>query len=463
MEKDHKQLWEECLKFFKDNVSPEQYNAFFKIVTSAGFENNKLELCVPSQFFVDQLEERFLGVLGAGIHKVYGNGVQLFYRFRQVQNAPDTELSIRSGEPSSAILAQVQQKVQPANPFQAQPAAPFDSQLNPFNTFENYCGSMGNREARAIGESVARKVMTFNPLFVFGPTGVGKTHLIQAIGIRAKELDPSLRVLYINARLFESQFTAANRTGSINSFFHFYQSIDMLIVDDIQELAGKTKTQNMFFHIFNHLKQNGKQIILSSDCPPSQMEGFEARVLNRFKWGMTQELERPDIELRRDVLRRKAEQDGLNLPDDVIDFIAANVTDSIREIVGVVASLMGRAMVLGCEVNLDLARRVVSNVVKINERRMDFETIADRVSSFYGIEADRLFTNTRKREISDARQIVMYIAKTMANMSLKAIGARIGRSHATVLHGCNCIEQRLGVDRKLTDDLKTIEAELKAC
>ncbi|MDE6927456.1 MAG: chromosomal replication initiator protein DnaA [Muribaculaceae bacterium] len=462
MEKDHKQLWEECQQFIKDNISPEQYNAFFRIVTSASYENNKLELLVPSQFFADQIEERFVGVLGAGIRKVYGQGVQLFYRVPQVQNAPDTEVSMRSGEPSQAILNQVQRKVQPANPFQAKAAAPFDSQLNPFNTFENYCSSMGNREARAIGESVARKVMTFNPLFVFGPTGVGKTHLIQAIGIRAKELDPDLRVLYINARLFESQFTAANRMGSINSFFHFYQSIDMLIVDDVQELAGKTKTQNMFFHIFNHLKQNGKQIILSSDCPPSQMEGFEARVLNRFKWGMTQELERPDMELRRDVLRRKAEQDGLNLPDDVIDFIAANVTDSIREIVGVVASLMGRAMVLGCDVNLDLARKVVSNVVKINEHRLDFELIVDRVANYYGIESDKLFTKTRKREISDMRQVVMYLAKAMANMSLKAIGSRLGRSHATVLYGCNTIEQRLGVDRKLTEEIKSIEAELKA-
>lgn len=462
MGKDHKRLWEECQQFIRDNITPEQYDAFFKIVTSAGFENNKLELQVPSQFFADMIEERFVGVLGAGIRKVYGQGVQLFYRVPQIQNEPDAEVRMRSGEPSPAILDQVQRKVQPANPFQAKPAAPFDSQLNPFNTFENYCSSLGNREARAIGESVARKVMTFNPLFVFGPTGVGKTHLIQAIGIRAKELDPDLRVLYINARLFESQFTAANHLGSINSFFHFYQSIDMLIVDDIQELAGKIKTQNMFFHIFNHLKQNGKQIILSSDCPPSQMEGFEARVLNRFKWGMTQELERPDIELRRDVLRRKAEQDGLNLPDDVIDFIAANVTDSIREIVGVVASLMGHAMVQGCEVTLDLARKVVSNVVQINERRLDFEFIIDRVAEYYNIEPDKLFTKTRKREISDSRQIVMYLAKNMANMSLKSIGARIGRSHATVLYGCNNIEQRLGIDRKLTDDVNTIQAELRA-
>ena len=192
------------------------------------------------------------------------------------------------------------------------------------------------------------------------------------------------------------------------------------------------------------------------------MEGFEARVLNRFKWGMTQELERPDMELRRDVLRRKAEQDGLNLPDDVIDFIAANVTDSIREIVGVVASLMGRAMVLGCDVNLDLARKVVSNVVKINEHRLDFELIVDRVANYYGIESDKLFTKSRKREISDMRQVVMYLAKAMANMSLKAIGSRLGRSHATVLYGCNTIEQRLGVDRKLTEEIKSIEDELKA-
>lgn len=464
MVKDHIQLWTECLKFISDNISADQYNAFFEKVSSISFEDNSLHLMVPSQFFVDQLEERFLPVLGSGIRKVYGENVSIYYHYNQIQNAPDTELKVRSNEPSSAILAQVQRRVQPANPFAQQQAAAFDPQLNPYNTFENYCNSVGNRIARSIGESIASnpKLQTFNPLFVFGPTGVGKTHLIQAIGIRAKELRPESRVLYINARLFESQFTAARLSGSINSFFHFYQSIDMLIVDDIQDLSGKLKTQNMFFHIFNHLQQNGKQIILSSDSAPAQMQGFEARVLNRFKWGMTVELERPDIDLRRDVLRRKAEQDGLALPDEVIDFIVTNVTDSIRELVGVVASIMGRATVLGCDITLDLARTVVSNSVKISERKLNFEMIADRVAAYYGIESDKLFTQTRKREISDARQVVMFLAKKLAGMSLKAIGTRIGRTHATVLYSCNNIEQRLDLDRKLADEVKAIEAELRS-
>lgn len=464
MTKDHLQLWEECRRFIKDNISDQQYEAFFKNVSSISFENKRLKLMVPSQFFVDQLEERFLPVLGAGIRKVYGQGVELFYHFNQVQNEPATGINMRSAAPSPAIMAQVQQRVQPANPFQAEPAKPFDSQLNPRYTFENYCSSFSNQIARSIGESIALnpKIKTFNPLFVFGPTGVGKTHLIQAIGIRTKELNPDTRVLYINARLFESQFTAANRTGSINSFFHFYQSIDMLIVDDIQELQGKPKTQNMFFNIFNQLQQNNKQIILSSDCPPSEMQGFEARVLNRFKWGMTVELERPDADLRRDVLRRKAEQDGLELGDDIIDYISRNVTESIRELEGVVVSLIGQAAILNCEPSIELAHKVVANAVKVSERKLDFELIAERVSEFYGVSSDSLFTKTRRREVSDARQMVMYIAKKHANMPLKTIGSRLGRSHATVIYACNNIEDRLHIDAKLNQDLSSIVQTLSA-
>jgi chromosomal replication initiator protein len=264
-------------------------------------------------------------------------------------------------------------------------------------------------------------------------------------------------VLYVTARLFESQYTAAVAKGSTNSFFHFYQSIDTLIVDDIQDLHNKPGTQNTFYHIFNHLRQNNKQIILSSDRAPSEMDGFESRMLSRFKGGLSAELSRPDITLRREVLVQKAEQDGLFIPNEVIDFVATNVTDSIRELEGVVVSLVAHATVLNRDINVDLARNVIANAVRISRRQVNFEMITQAVSNHFGIEADKLFTKSRKREISDARQLVMYLAKKLTKMPMTAIGHRIDRTHATVIYACKNIEERISIEKKLADDVKAIE------
>lgn len=460
MDKNHQQLWDECRQFIKDNISPKQYDVWFRDITSISFENKDLKLMVPSSFFVEQLEERFLDVLRAAIRKVYGDGVRLYYNYNQVQGEPSTTVNVRSASPSAVIGQGV--KAQPANPFKQQPAADFDSQLNPRYTFQNYCAGRSNEIARSIGQSIADNpsLKTFNPLFVFGPTGVGKTHLIQAVGIGVKEKTPSARVLYVTARLFESQFTAAQRKGDINNFFHFYQSIDTLIIDDIQDINNKPATQNTFFHIFNHLHQNNKQIILSSDCAPAEMEGFEGRLLSRFKWGISTKLDKPDAELRRQVLIQKAEQDGLSLPADVIDFIAENVTDSIREIEGVAASLIAHATVLNCEITVDLARRVIANAVKIRSRQINFDMVAEAVGEYYGLDVDLIFTKSRKREISDARQVVMYLSKKLAKMPTTTIGVRLGRTHATVIYACRNIEERMPLERKLYDDIHAIEKAL---
>ena len=313
MELTHQELWAKCCRFIKDNITTEQYDTWFRDITSESYADGRLVLTVQSSFFADQLEERHQGVLRAGIRKVYGDGVQLYYRFRVIQSDNSSLIDQKSAGSSPTILAQV--KAQPANPFKQPDTQDFDPQLNPRYTFENYCSSDSNKIARSIGMAIGDNpsLKTFNPLFVFGPSGVGKTHLIQAIGIRIKERNPHARVLYVTARLFQSQYTAA-AAKNINSFFHFYQSIDCLIIDDIQDLQNMPGTQNTFFHIFNHLHQHDRQIIMSSDCAPAEMEGFEARLLSRFKWGMQVELERPDITLRRDVLKLKAEQDGLAIP-----------------------------------------------------------------------------------------------------------------------------------------------------
>jgi len=459
----HLQLWQNCLEFINDNLhSQEQFSIWFKPLSSLSYTNGELTIDAPSSYFVEQLEERYLRLISAAVKRVYGPSTKLFYHFNQVGGDPTTGVTLAPSNNSPAV------KPGPAstsNPFYNKPVEEIDSQLNPRYTFENYCGSHSNQVARSIGEAIAAnpKMKTFNPLFIFGPTGVGKTHLIQAIGIRIKENDPASRVLYVTARLFESQYTTAIAHGKINDFINFYQSIDVLIIDDIQDLVGKKPgTQNAFFHIFNHLHQNQKQLILSSDSRPSQMEGMEARLLSRFKWGMTAELEKPDYDLRKNVLTLKARQDGLEIPAEVMEYIANNVTDSIRELEGVIVSLLAHATVLNRDITLELARNVLSNAVKLNKRQVNFEMITQQVSNYYNIDPEAIFTRNRKREISDARQMVMYLAKKHAKMPSTTIGTRLSRSHATVLHACRNIEERLSMEKQLREDVAKIEGAMFA-
>lgn len=456
----HIQLWEKCLEIFRDNLPAEQYEAWFKPVSSVSFANGKLTLMVPSQFTVEILEERYKKLLGHTLSKVYGPTFQLYYCFNQVSNEPSTAVTMSSSKSSTAVDPQPGST---ANPF-VDTIAPgdLDPQLHPEYTFENYCASASNRVARSIAEAVANdpNCKTFNPLFIFGSPGVGKTHLIQAVGIRMKERNPSMRVLYITSRLFESQFTQAVSRGKINDFINFYQSIDTLIIDDIQDMIGKKGTINAFFHIFNHLTLNQKQLILASDCCPSKMEGMEERMISRFSMGMTAQLDNPDYDLRRQVLVQKAEQAGLELPEEVIDYIATNVTSGIRALEGVVVSITAYAAVLNGDINLDLAKSVVGRSVNLHQRQINFEIITQEVANHFNIDPDMIFSKSRKREISDARQMVMYMAKKHAKLPYVAIGTRLSRTHATVLYACRNIEERLPLEKQLQNDVKAIESAL---
>lgn len=458
MEKSHQQKWEECLRIIRDNIPSEQFDAWFQPITLKEYADGKLTLTVPTSFYVEYLEERFSRLLGAAIKRVFGADTMLFYHYNQVQNEPTSQVNIRSNAPSSAV----KNGMQPANPFNTPVQVPFDSQLNPVYTFDNYCASDSNRIALSIGQAIGQNPdnKTFNPLFIFGPSGVGKTHLMHAIGLSIKEHRPNLRVLYISSRLFESQYTVASRNGRINDFIYFYQSIDVLIIDDIQDLIDKEKTQNTFFHIFSHLHLNNKQIIISSDCSPSMLKGMPDRLLTRVKWGMTVELERPDIVLRRNVLRRKAEQEGLEIADDIIDYIAGSITGSIRELEGIMVSLVAHAAILNKPIDFDLAKYVLSNAVKVSKKQINFEMVTQSVSTHYNIDPDAIFTKSRKREVSDARQMVMYLAKKHAKMAFTAIGTRLSRTHATVLYACKSIEDRLTNEKQLQEDVAAIEKTL---
>ena len=458
------QLWNKCLAILRDNLDAEQFNAWFEPIVAVELVDNKLTLKLPSQFFVQQIEQRYLQLFSATLRRVYGNDVKLFYTFNIVKDTPDSSVTIARDNSSTKLNSNVtRQTQQVANPFEPVELDDINPQLNPRYTFENYCGSMSNKLAVSVGMAIADdpNCKTFNPMFVFGPTGVGKTHLIQAIGIRIKEKRPRTRVLYTTARIFELQYTTAITKNKLNDFINFYQSIDVLILDDIQELAGKTGTQNTFFHIFNHLHQNQKQLIMSSDCRPSDMDGMVPRLISRFKWGMTVELYKPDYELRRGVLKMKAAQDGLELSEDVIEFIAQNVTESVRDLEGIMVALLAHATMLNRDIDLDLAKSVIGNTINISKKQLSFELIAETVSRFYNIDEQLLYGKSRKREISDARQLVMYLTKKTTQLSSTNIGLKLSRDHATVLHACKQIEQRLSIEKKFRHEVEMIENELR--
>lgn len=450
-------LWNKCLEIIKDNLSDDQYNAWFSPIVAFDFNKDGLYLEVPSLFFVERIEEQFCDLLKKTLKRVFKYDVNVFYRY----DLSGSDSAKDKSKDASITLKQPKNAAK--NPFITEQVPDIDPQLNSYNTFENYCGSMSNKLAVSIGLAIAAnpQCKTFNPMFLFGTTGVGKTHLVQAIGLKAKEINPNLRVLYVTARVFESQYTTAVRNNKTNDFINFYQSIDLLILDDIQEFAGKVGTQNTFYYIFNHLQQHGKQIIMSSDCRPADMDGFVPRLVSRFKWGVTVEISKPDYSLRRDVLNMRALQDGLSISCDVLDFIASNVTDSVRELEGIMTSLLAYSTVLNSDITIDLASSVISNAVKTSKKQITFEMIVETVCGFYNVNTDAVYGKTRKREISDARQMVMYLAKELTSLSSTNIGVRLSRDHATVLHSCRTVRERISVDKKLQEDVEQIQNELK--
>ena len=460
------QQWNRCLDVIKANIPAEQFNAWFAPIVAVDFdqENNRVTLRVPSQFYIEKLEDRYLSILSAALKKVFGENVKLNYKYNVIGS--DDASAVEQPMDNSSVKLQQDLKIRKphvANPFEQDDRHDeIDPQLNPRYTFENYCSSMSNKLAVSVADAIATHpdVKTYNPLFVFGSTGVGKTHLLQAIGIKLKENNPRMRVLYVSSRVFESQYTTAVIQKKVNDFINFYQSIDVLLLDDIQEFAGKEKTQNTFFHIFNHLHQHQRQLVMSSDCRPSDLDGMVPRLISRFKWGMTVELEKPDYELRRKFLAMKAAQDGLNIADDVLDFIASQVTESVRELEGIMVALLAHATMLGQDITIELARSVIGNTVKVSQRQLTFELIAETVADYYNLSTDLIYGKSRKREISDARQLVMYLAKKEAQMSSPSIGAKLDRTHATVLHACIQIEQRMSIEKDFSREVQDVTARL---
>jgi len=446
-------------------VTEQQFNTWFKPVCFESYAaaSKTLLLRVPSAFVYEYLEENYIDLLSKVLTRVFGKGVKLSYRI--VQDKEHGITTVEESEPVDNLVSQQPTRRGNQSPTQLD-AAPsdIDSQLDPHKTFQNFIEGDSNKLPRSIGLSIAEHPNTtqFNPMFIYGPSGCGKTHLVNAIGLKTKQLYPQKRVLYISARLFQVQYTNSVLHNTTNDFINFYQTIDLLIVDDIQEWMTATKTQDTFFHIFNHLFRNGKRIILASDRPPVDLKGMNDRLLTRFSCGLIAELEKPNVQLCVDILNQKIRRDGLHIPDDVVMYIAQTANGSVRDLQGVINSLLAYSVVYNSHIDMRLAERVIKRAVKVDDRPLTMDDIIETVCNHFNVSTSSVAGRSRKREFVVARQVSMYLAQKYTKMPASRIGKLVGgRDHSTVIHSCSQVEQRLKTDKAFSAEVSSIENSFK--
>ena len=471
--KDFQTVWSNCLKIIKDNVNLQSFKTWFEPIEPVKIEGEVLTIQVPSQFFYEWLEEHYVTLLRKTIKRELGNNARLEYRI-VVENSSGNNSPFTIDYPNyntgnnknPEIAAPLVMGTSIKNPFviPGLKKVNIESGLNPHYNFDNFIEGDCNRLCRSAGYAVAQKPggTAFNPLVIYGSTGLGKSHLAQAIGNEVKQNFPNKTVLYTNAERFTNQFIESLKNNSVNDFVHFYQLIDVLIIDDIHFFANKAKTQDIFFHIFNHLHQESKQIILTSDRPPRDLEGVEERLLSRFKWGLSADLQAPDFETRVAILEKKMYADGIELPKDVVEFVAYNITNNIRELEGALVSLLAQASLNKKQIDLDLAKKIVKNFVKNMSREVSIDFIQKAVCDYFDVQVDKLKEKTRKRQVVQARQLSMFLSKNFTKHSLKAIGKHFGgRDHSTVIHSCQAIQNLMDTDSKFKESVDDLQKKIQ--
>ena len=466
MQAESKAAWENALKLIRENVTEQQFNVWFKPIVFESYNDatKTVLVQVPSPFVYEYLEEHYVDLLRTVLRPLFGNNVRLSYRILTDKEHNLTQDVL--GDDSTGNDKPQEKTGANQSPTTLDAAVPqeLDPQLNPRQTFSNFIEGDSNKLPRSVGMSIAEHPGTkqFNPMFIYGPSGCGKTHLINAIGVRVKQLYPQKRVLYVSARLFTVQYTSAVLHNTTNDFINFYQSIDLLIVDDIQEWMSAVKTQNTFFHIFDHLFRNGKRIILASDRPPIDLKGMPDRLITRFSCGLIAELEKPNLQLCVDILNSKIRRDGLKISEEVVHYIAQSANGSVRDLEGVINSLMAYSVVYNCNVDMRLAERIVKRAVKTDDRPLTIDDIQDAVCSHFNVSPSDVTGKSRKREFVQARQVIMYMAQKHTRMPASRIGKLIGgRDHSTVLHSCSQVEQRIKLDESFLNELKSIENQFE--
>lgn len=462
MDKEFVEKWHKCLGLIKDNIGRERFDTWFACAEPVSFSDNNLVLRLPSQFYCDKYDHDFYNIFVAALHHVFGSDVKLDYVYPVLNGDKSSEVKIESPHHTSFLKNKLVSSYQSA-PVHAR-AEDFDPQLNSALNFENYCMGDSNRLPVTIAEYIANNPgrQEFNPFFLYGNVGVGKTHLAQAVGIRIKERNSNARVLFVPMKQFQNLYQqAAHKTKDIPGFINWYQSMDVIIFDDLQELSNKTGTAEALFPIFNYLQLNKKNLIFTCDRPPMELDGIADRLIDRFKWGVTEALPNPDYNLRKKILDFKAKKNGLNLPENVIEYIAATVEGSVREMESIVMRVLTRSIVKNAPLTLELAQEAMANVVKKPAKKtINFEMIVETTAEHFNLNPDSIFSRSRLRDIADARQVIMYLTHKHTQLSSPAIGQKLNRKHATVLHGISSIEDRLCYSKELSETISSIESDL---
>lgn len=466
-------VWDKCLSFIKDNIAEDAFNTWFIPIRPGKLNNNVLTIQVPSKFFYEWLEEHYIKILKSALQKQLGPDAKLVYSILMDQKSQGREPFTVRIPSSNKEKPRPQEVDTPINLQAGKMMNPFvipglqklkiDSQLNHNYTFNNFIEGESNRLARAAGRAIAKRPggTSFNPLFIYGGVGLGKTHLVHAIGLEVKEIHPEKTVLYVSTEKFTQQFIEAVKNNNQNDFIHFYQMIDVLIMDDIQFLSGKAKTQEVFFHIFNHLHQRGNQIILTSDKSPAEIQDMEDRLISRFKWGLSADLQNPDYNTRLSILKQKLENDGIEFPDEVMDYIAQNIDTNVRELEGSLNSIIAQATLNKREITLDLTARTLSKLVQTARKEISIDYIQKTVCEYFKVKLEDIQSKTRKRDVVQARQLAMYFAKQYTKASLASIGTQIGkRDHATVLHACKTVKNLQETDKAFRGYIEDISRKI---
>jgi chromosomal replication initiator protein len=445
-----KEIWKECLAIIKKNVPAITYNTWFVPIKPLSLVGSKLKIQVPNNFFIEWIDEHYNTLITKTITQVLGEDAQLVY------------VIMDDSEPLPPLVETIKEESPTVEP--KSPKKDFDSFLNPRYRFENFIKGESNQLARAAAIAISKNPgqTSFNPLFVYGGVGLGKTHLIQAIGNAVLESFPEKRVIYLSSDIFTVEFVEAIQNNTVNEFSNFYKSMDVLIIDDIQFLIGKEKTQDLFFHIFNTLHQMGKQIVLSSDKPPKELLGLNERLISRFQWGLTADIQPPDFETRIAILKNKAESYGIEISNDILEYIAHNITSNIRELEGCLIKLLANSSLNSREIDFELVKKTVKEISTSREVNISIDYITKVVCEFFGVDENKVREKNRKKEVVLARQVAMYLSKKLTRSSLKTIGLHFGgRDHSTVIHAFNSVDNMINEDSHLKETVESIRNKIE--
>lgn len=474
-------IWEKCLQFMRDNLDASEstqdirklensFDLLFDKVQPLSLQNHNLTLLVPSDFYKEYIEENYLNLLSAALRKYIGKGVKLWYSVMENKPVNATDALTQKYKGSTVATPKIQEVKAPAqpnlvNPFASQ--APrrmnIESNLNPNHSFDTFVEGESNKFACSVAKTIAKRPGTtsFNPLFIHGGVGVGKTHLAQAVGLEVKNAFPEKVVLYSSSEQFIQQFVAAARAHRQTEFANYFNAIDVWILDDIQFLAAKKATQDSFFHIFDYLHQNGKQIILTSDRAPVDIQDIQERIVSRFKWGLSAEVKSPDLDTRKKIFQDKLSRDGIQLSEEIIDYLAAEVKSNVRDIIGVVNAVIAHSVIAKSDITFELLKETINKISNNQKKTINIPYIQEVVCEYFGIQREQLLSKTRKREIALPRQLAMYFAKEYTGATFTRIGEEMGgKDHSTVMYACDTIRDVSKIDKELKKYIKDLKERI---